>query len=52
MCLVCKSNFRKLNQKGDEANLAYYRRKAQEFIDTSENNAPGIYPKENDFTDK
>jgi len=46
------SNFRGLNQKGDEDNLAYYRRKAQEFIDISENNAPGIYPKENDFTDK
>ena len=46
------SNFRNLNQSGDEANLEYYRRKMEEFIDISENSAPGIYPKENDFTDK
>jgi hypothetical protein len=46
------SNFRNLNQSGDEANLAYYRRKMEEFIDISENSEPGIYPKENDFTVK
>ena len=46
------SNFRNLNQSGDEANLEYYRRKMEEFIDISENSAPGIYPKENDFTVK
>lgn len=46
------SNFRNLNQSGDEANLAYYRKKMEEFIDISENSEPGIYPKENDFTVK
>ena len=46
------SNFRNLNQSGDEANLEYYRRKMEEFIDISENSEPGIYPKENDFTVK